>query len=86
MNDVSWIKRKDSADQWASTTKELFKDYLKPALIHSRHMGILGGKRLLDLGCGAGEKQCLFCQKKERCVVSDYSLRMVALQLAVINK
>lgn len=52
-----------------------------------RHMGDITGKRLLDLGCGAGENSVYFAKKGALCVAADYSPRMVevALQLAASN-
>jgi ubiquinone/menaquinone biosynthesis C-methylase UbiE len=50
-------------------------------------MGNLEGKRLLDLGCGAGENSVYFAQRGARCVAADYSPGMVevALKLAAAN-
>jgi SAM-dependent methyltransferase len=50
-------------------------------------MGDIRGKRLLDLGCGAGENSVYFAKKGARCVATDYSPGMVevALQLAEAN-
>ncbi|MEW6492748.1 MAG: class I SAM-dependent methyltransferase [Cyanobacteriota bacterium] len=47
-------------------------------------MGNIRGKRLLDLGCGAGENSVYFAMQGARCVAADYSPGMVevALQLA----
>lgn len=52
-----------------------------------RQMGDITGKRLLDLGCGAGENSVYFAKKGALCVASDYSPGMVevALQLAAAN-
>ncbi len=52
-----------------------------------RHMGEMTGKRLLDLGCGAGENSVYFAKKGALCVASDYSPGMVevARQLATAN-
>jgi SAM-dependent methyltransferase len=49
-----------------------------------RQMGDIQGKRLLDLGCGAGENSVYFAKKGAHCVATDYSPGMVevALQLA----
>jgi ubiquinone/menaquinone biosynthesis C-methylase UbiE len=50
-------------------------------------MGDIRGKRLLDLGCGAGENSVYFAKKGAHCVATDYSPGMVevALQLAEAN-
>lgn len=52
-----------------------------------KHMGEITGKRLLDLGCGAGENSVYFAKKGALCVASDYSPGMVevARQLATAN-
>lgn len=49
-----------------------------------RRMGDIQGKKLLDLGCGAGENSVYFAKKGAHCVATDYSPGMVeiALQLA----
>src|SRR5574337_56780 len=49
-----------------------------------RKMGNLRGKRLLDLGCGAGENSVYFAMQGASCIAADYSPGMVevALQLA----
>lgn len=52
-----------------------------------QQMGEMSGKRLLDLGCGAGENSVYFAKKGALCVAADYSSGMVkvALQLAAAN-
>lgn len=49
-----------------------------------RNLGNIRGKRLLDLGCGAGENSVYFAMQGANCVAADYSPGMVevALQLA----
>jgi 2-polyprenyl-3-methyl-5-hydroxy-6-metoxy-1,4-benzoquinol methylase len=42
-----------------------------------RQMGDIQGKRLLDLGCGAGENSVYFAKKGAHCVATDYSPGMV---------
>lgn len=53
-----------------------------------RHLGDVRGKRLLDLGCGAGENSVYFAQRGAQCVAADYSPGMVdvALKLAAANR
>jgi ubiquinone/menaquinone biosynthesis C-methylase UbiE len=48
------------------------------------HLGDVNGKRLLDLGCGAGENSVYFALKGAHCTAADYSPGMVenALKLA----
>src|SRR3954463_3189042 len=52
-----------------------------------RHLGDVAGKRLLDLGCGAGENSVYFSLQGAQCVATDYSPGMVekALSLARAN-
>lgn len=52
-----------------------------------QQLGNIRGKRLLDLGCGAGENSVYFAQKGANCVAADYSAGMVevALKLAAAN-
>jgi 2-polyprenyl-3-methyl-5-hydroxy-6-metoxy-1,4-benzoquinol methylase len=38
-----------------------------------RQMGDIRGKRLLDLGCGAGENSVYFAKQGANCVATDYS-------------
>lgn len=49
-----------------------------------RALGDIRGKRLLDLGCGAGENSVYFALRGADCVATDYSPGMVkvALELA----
>lgn len=51
------------------------------------HLGDVKDKRLLDLGCGAGENSVYFSLKGAHCTATDYSSGMVekALKLAVAN-
>jgi SAM-dependent methyltransferase len=46
-----------------------------------RQLGDLRGKRLLDLGCGAGENSVYFAKRGAACVATDYSPGMVAVAL-----
>jgi len=52
-----------------------------------QQLGDIRGKRLLDLGCGAGENSVYFAQQGADCVAADYSPGMVnvALKLAAAN-
>jgi ubiquinone/menaquinone biosynthesis C-methylase UbiE len=42
-----------------------------------KNMGNLRGKRILDLGCGAGENSVYFALKGAECIAVDYSSGMV---------
>lgn len=48
------------------------------------HLGDLKGKKLLDLGCGAGENSAYFASKGAECIATDISTGMVetAMNLA----
>ena len=95
MRENVFDKEKRFHDQWASTIDVegiKVKDYFEASTAPEnrfilRHMGNISGKRLLDLGCGAGENSVYFAKKGARCVASDYSSGMVevALQLAAAN-
>ncbi|NEP58126.1 MAG: class I SAM-dependent methyltransferase [Symploca sp. SIO2G7] len=52
-----------------------------------QQMGDITGKKLLDLGCGAGENSVYFATKGAHCIATDYSPGMVevALKLAAAN-
>ncbi len=52
-----------------------------------RHLGDVAGKRLLDLGCGAGENSVYFALQGASCTAADYSPGMVevARKLAQAN-
>jgi len=95
MQDDIFDKEKRFHDQWASTIDVegiKVQDYFEACTAPEnrfilRHMGDVRGKRLLDLGCGAGENSVYFARRGARCVASDYSPGMVevALQLAAAN-
>ena len=95
MREDVFDKEKRFHDQWASTIDVegiKVKDYFEACTAPEnrfilRHMGDIRGKRLLDLGCGAGENSVYFAKKGALCVASDYSPGMVevALQLAAAN-
>jgi ubiquinone/menaquinone biosynthesis C-methylase UbiE len=52
------------------------------------HLGDVTGKKLLDLGCGAGENSVYFALKGVHCTATDYSPGMVekAVELAAANR
>jgi ubiquinone/menaquinone biosynthesis C-methylase UbiE len=82
-------------DEWAATIDVdgiCPEDYFEaPTAPENRfimeRLGDVTGKRLLDLGCGAGENSVYFAKKGARCIASDYSPGMVevALKLAARN-
>jgi ubiquinone/menaquinone biosynthesis C-methylase UbiE len=83
-------------DEWASTIDVegiLVRDYFEACTAPEnrfilQHLGAVSGKRLLDLGCGAGENSVYFAKKGANCVAADYSAGMVAvaLKLAAQNR
>lgn len=95
MREEIFEKEKQFHDQWASTIDVegiKVRDYFEACTAPEnrfilRHMGDIRGKKLLDLGCGAGENSVYFAKKGALCVASDYSPGMVevALQLAAAN-
>lgn len=95
MREEIFEKEKQFHDQWASTIDVAgikVRDYFEACTAPEnkfilRHMGDIRGKKLLDLGCGAGENSVYFAKKGALCVAADYSPGMVevALQLAAAN-
>ena len=49
-------------------------------------LGDIRGKRILDLGCGAGENSVYFSRKGAKCVASDISSGMVETALKLAEK
>jgi ubiquinone/menaquinone biosynthesis C-methylase UbiE len=95
MQDNFLQREQDFHDQWASTIDVdgiRVSDYFEACTAPEnrfilRQLGDVRGKRLLDLGCGAGENSVYFAQRGADCVASDYSPGMVnvALKLAASN-
>ena len=95
MGDDVFAKERQFHDQWAATIDVdgiNVKDYFEACTAPEnrfilRHLGDVRGKKLLDLGCGAGENSVYFAKKGALCVASDYSPGMVevAMQLAAAN-
>ena len=89
-------KEKTFHDQWASTIDVegiKVKDYFEASTAPEnrfiiQQLGNIQGKRILDLGCGAGENSVYFAKRGAVCVAADYSPGMVevALQLAAANQ
>ena len=95
MRDQTLEREQQFHDAWAATIDvEVIKvrDYFEACTAPEnqfilKHMGDIKGKRLLDLGCGAGENSVYFAKQGAMCVATDYSPGMVeiALQLAAAN-
>jgi ubiquinone/menaquinone biosynthesis C-methylase UbiE len=81
-------------DQWASTIDVdgiRVADYFEACTAPEnrfilQHLGNVRGKRLLDLGCGAGENSVYFAQRGAICVASDYSPGMVEVALKLADR
>jgi SAM-dependent methyltransferase len=90
-----FAKERRFHDEWAATIDVdgiLVKDYFEVCTAPEnrfilQHLGDVTGKKLLDLGCGAGENSVYFAKKGADCIASDYSPGMVevALKLAANN-
>lgn len=95
MQDETLNKERQFHDAWASTIDVdgiRVRDYFEACTAPEnrfilRQLGEVRGKRLLDLGCGAGENSVYFGMKGAKCVATDYSPGMVevALKLAEAN-
>lgn len=95
MQDDLLARERQFHDEWASTIDVegiQVRDYFEVCTAPEnrfilRRLGDVRGKRLLDLGCGAGENSVYFAKKGALCVASDYSPGMVdvALKLAENN-
>lgn len=95
MQDETLSRERQFHDRWASTIEVdgiRVADYFEACTAPEnrfilKNMGDFRGKRLLDLGCGAGENSVYFAQRGAHCVASDYSPGMVeiALKLADSN-
>ncbi|CBN54270.1 MULTISPECIES: class I SAM-dependent methyltransferase [Kamptonema] len=95
MQDKTLEKERQFHDAWASTIDVdgiRVKDYFEACTAPEnrfilKQLGDITGKKLLDLGCGAGENSVYFAKKGALCVATDYSPGMVevALQLAEKN-
>ena len=95
MSDETLSKERQFHDTWAAAIDVdgiRVADYFEACTAPEnrfilQHLGDIRGKRLLDLGCGAGENSVYFAQKGANCVAADYSPGMVdvALKLAAAN-
>jgi SAM-dependent methyltransferase len=81
-------------DEWAATidvdgiqVRDYFESCTAPEnrFILS-HLGDVKGKKILDLGCGAGENSVYFAKKGGECVAADYSPGMVELARTLAQK
>jgi len=95
MQEDTLEKERQFHDAWASTIDVdgiQVKDYFEACTAPENRfiltqLGDITGRKLLDLGCGAGENSVYFAKKGALCVATDYSPGMVevALKLAETN-
>ena len=95
MQEETLKKERQFHDIWASTIDVdgiNVRDYFEACTAPEnrfilKQLGEITGKKLLDLGCGAGENSVYFAKKGAHCVATDYSPGMVevALKLAETN-
>jgi len=95
MADSTLDRERHFHDRWAAAIDLdglRVQDYFEAATAPEnrfilRHLGDVRGRRLLDLGCGAGENSVYFALRGARCVAADLSPGMVqvACQLAERN-
>lgn len=94
MQEETLKKERQFHDAWASTIDVegiQVRDYFEACTAPEnrfilRQLGDVTGKRLLDLGCGAGENSVYFAKKGALCVASDYSQGMVDVALKLAEK
>lgn len=94
MGDDIFEKERKFHDQWAAIIDVegiKVQDYFEACTAPEnrfilRHLGEIAGKKLLDLGCGAGENSVYFATKGAHCMATDYSPGMVEVALQLANK
>jgi SAM-dependent methyltransferase len=87
-------KERQFHDRWAATIDVdgiRVRDYFEACTAPENRfildrLGDVSGKKLLDLGCGAGENSVYFAMQGAECVASDYSAGMVTVALELANK
>jgi ubiquinone/menaquinone biosynthesis C-methylase UbiE len=87
-------KERQFHDRWAATIDVdgiQVRDYFEACTAPENRfiidrLGDVNGKRLLDLGCGAGENSVYFAMQGADCVASDYSPGMVTVALELAAK
>ena len=94
MQEETLKKERQFHDAWASTIDVdgiRVKDYFEACTAPEnrfilKQLGDITGKKLLDLGCGAGENSVYFAKKGALCVATDYSPGMVEVALKLAEK
>jgi ubiquinone/menaquinone biosynthesis C-methylase UbiE len=87
-------KEKEFHDHWATEidinkidVDEYFESSTAPEnRFILKHMGDFRGKKILDLGCGAGENSVYFAKKGAHCIATDYSPGMVEIARQLAKK
>jgi SAM-dependent methyltransferase len=87
-------KERQFHDGWAATIDIdgiMVRDYFESCTAPENRfildrLGDVTGKKLLDLGCGAGENSVYFAKKGADCIASDYSEGMVEVALKLAQK
>jgi SAM-dependent methyltransferase len=89
-----YAKERQFHDEWAATIDVdgiCVKDYFEACTAPENRfildrLGDVTGKKLLDLGCGAGENSVYFAKRGAHCIASDYSPGMVEVALKLAEK
>ncbi|MEC4806435.1 MAG: class I SAM-dependent methyltransferase [Jaaginema sp. PMC 1079.18] len=89
-----YAKEREFHDRWAAIidldgirVQDYFEACTAPEnRFICQHLGDVRDRRLLDLGCGAGENSVYFALQGAKCVAADYSPKMVQTAQALAAK
>ena len=87
-------RERDFHQQWAATIKVediAVEDYFEARTAPENRfileqLGNISGKRLLDLGCGAGENSVYFAKNGAICMATDWTPEMVEVAMKLAEK